>query len=414
MKSNTPSKSETGPVDTIIYAWDYVTWGGAQIYFLGLIKEVKKDFNVEVLLPSDSDPQLIEFFRNEGIDCTKFDAGESESSQHSISKFQLHKNKIAREKSLLNALEENFDLSRAIVHVELAPWQSLFALIWLLLRTRVFITMHNSLPSAGLLRRLLWKTKLRIVSLFPDFHVFASNEDSKNYFKGLYSNRKHNEILVTYTNVDPFEIAEAYDVEIDRPALRAKHGLKESDFLVFCVGQFIDRKGRWVFLDAAAKVSAKDPSCRFVWISNSVLSDNDKRLVDSYNLGEKFVYIESKSVGEEHVDLFRFLRTADLFALVSLQEGLPISLLEAMALEIPCISTRVNAIPEAVYHRKTGWLIEAGDADALADAVIELKSDTALCKGIGTAGRELVLRKFNEKEVAAIALKAYKSAVHGS
>ncbi len=414
MNSDTKSRAVNNEIDTIIFAWDYITWGGAQIYFLGLIREVKKRFKVNVLLPENSDSQLIEFFRDSGIECIRFDPKQGSSGSGVLSKFRVHRNKITREKALLNALEDHFDLSRSIVHVELAPWQSLFSLVWLLLRTRVFITMHNSLPEVGFLRKLLWKLKLRVVSLFSDFHVFASNEECKNYFRGMYSDKKHGEILVTYTNVDPTEISKAYEDKIDRAALRAEHGLNKDDFVVCCVGQFIDRKGRWTFLDAAKEISGSDSGCKFVWISNSVLSDVDKRKIESYGLGETFRYIDSASVGNDHVDLFRFVRTADLFALVSFQEGLPISLLEAMALEIPSISTNVNAIPEAVFHKTTGWLIEAGDASALADAVRELKSDKVLRAEIATAGRELVLSKFNEKEVASIALKAYEKAAAGS
>ncbi len=87
---------------------------------------------------------------------------------------------------------------------------------------------------------------------------------------------------------------------------------------------------------------------------------------------------------------------------------MPISLLEAMALGIPSISTNVNAIPEAVKHLETGWLIEAGDADHLALAINTLKNDKNLREKISKNGRDFVLANFNEKVVAKIALERYK------
>ena len=88
-------------------------------------------------------------------------------------------------------------------------------------------------------------------------------------------------------------------------------------------------------------------------------------------------------------------------------EGLPISLLEAMALGIPCISTNINGIPEAVKHLETGYLIEAGNAETLVEAIKTLKDDKALREKLAKNGREFVLANFNEKIVAKIALEKY-------
>ena len=74
------------------------------------------------------------------------------------------------------------------------------------------------------------------------------------------------------------------------------------------------------------------------------------------------MFLSSDQIGTEHVDLFKLLRLADVFALPSYVEGLPISIIEAMALGIPTISTNINAIPEAIKHLETGILIEAGNS----------------------------------------------------
>ena len=79
-----------------------------------------------------------------------------------------------------------------------------------------------------------------------------------------------------------------------------------------------------------------------------------------------------------------------------------------MALGIPSISTNVNAIPEAVKHLNTGWLIEAGDSRALAEAFVELKYDRTLRDKLSKTGKNFVLETFNDHVVAKKALETYK------
>jgi glycosyltransferase involved in cell wall biosynthesis len=85
-----------------------------------------------------------------------------------------------------------------------------------------------------------------------------------------------------------------------------------------------------------------------------------------------------------------------------------------MALGIPSISTNVNAIPEAVKHLKTGWLIEAGDSGHLAKAFLELKKNKELRQKLANSGQDFVLENFNEKAVAEIALQGYVDSLNRS
>ncbi|MCO6509254.1 MAG: glycosyltransferase family 4 protein [Aridibacter famidurans] len=395
----------------VIYAWNYLQWGGAQTYFLSLIRTVRREFEVVIVLPEGSSEQLVRFIENEGVRCEFFSPSyDAQANSGLVARLRARIGKIQSEAALLRKLRE-FDLSRSIVHVELAPWYSLFALVWLCLRTRVFITMHNALDTRNPLRRLLWRVKLRTISHFRNFHVFASNKHSRDYFKGLYSDELFENIAVTYTNVDASEIESVEEAPPDRDAICGKYGLPADRFLIFCVGQFIDRKGRWVFLEAAKRVSERTEDVTFVWIANSSPSEADLERARSYGLGDKFIFLTSGEVGEDHIDLMRLLSIADAFALASFVEGLPISLLEAMALRVPSISTNVYAIPEAVIHRETGLLIEPGDAEALAESMTELRNDPGLRAGLGTRGREYVMERFTDRKAGRLALERYLKAM---
>lgn len=395
-------------IKQIIYVWNYKEWGGAQIYFFGLIRRIKHLADIKILLPESSDEQLIKFIEQLEVEYEFLKYNSDLSSATTFAeKINRHYKKIRSEIEVLRRLNK-FDLRNSIVHIEFAPWQSLFALCYLSLKTRVFITMHNAMSTDSKLRKILWKIKFSLMTKFDNFHIFPSNEDTKIELKPYVPADFYQKTKVTYTNVNPDEVLEALEKTVDVEELKRKHNIPADKFLVFCIGQFIDRKGRWTFLEAARKVFENDKEIAFVWIANSKPSDYDLKKAESYGLGENFVFITSDQVGEEHIELFKLLRIADIFALVSFKEGLPISLLEAMALGIPSISTNVNAIPEAIRHLETGWLIEAGDDKKLAEAINSLKANVELREKLSINGQKYVMDNFNEKVVARIALDGYE------
>ncbi len=85
------------------------------------------------------------------------------------------------------------------------------------------------------------------------------------------------------------------------------------------------------------------------------------------------------------------LREADLFVLCSLRESMPISLLEAMAMGVPVVATRVGGVPEVVRDGETGLLVEPGDVEALGKAMLKMVRDGRLRESMGRRAREVVV-----------------------
>lgn len=396
-----------GKPKKIFYVWNYLEWGGAQIYFFGLIRRIKKSVEITVLLPSKSDKQLVSFLDELDVPYEFFDSYTDNRPATTVGrKIQRHWNKIRSEFLLLRYLDK-IDFKDSVLHIELTPWQSVLALLWLCSKVRVFVTFHNSLPPVAHWRFRLWQIKFWIIGRRENFHVFASNREAKSGFKLLVPKAFFDRIEITYTNVNFEEINQALGSITDKSELCRNFNLPDDKFLVFCVGQFIDRKGRWIFLEAAENLLKKDGDVHFVWVSNSKLSRADSDKIKKFEVKDSFTLIDSGRIGKLHVDLFKLLRIADVFVLASFVEGLPISLLEAMALEIPCVSTNINAIPEAVKHLETGLLIKSGDATGLSESIERLKSDKVLRERLASNGRAFVLQNFNEIQVADIAFKAY-------
>jgi glycosyltransferase involved in cell wall biosynthesis len=250
--------------------------------------------------------------------------------------------------------------------------------------------------------------RFQIVSRLPGLHIFASNKDAKESLKEWLTPAYWETVGLGYSPIDPTQIAEVASTELDIRELRDQHRIGQEEFVVLAVGQFIDRKGRWIFLEAAKQVTETASNVRFVWLMPELISGEDKKRVESYGLGDKFVPVLSSSLGVARESILGFFRIADAFALPSFVEGLPIALIEAMALQLPSISTNVYAIPEAIIPDQTGILIEAGDSDALARSILRLKDDPNLRERLATQGSCFALENFDGRIMAAAYLERYR------
>lgn len=392
----------------IVFVWNYLEWGGAQIYFLAIIKQAKPDWDVVVLLPADSSPEIINLLRQAAVTYEFLRHAIDPSPALTIGDKLLRQwKRIRSEGEILHYLRK-FDLAEGILHIETAPWQS-----WLLLSAlsrrgaNIFVTMHNFLPKAARWRELIWKARMQFVSRLRGMHIIASNHDTKNRMKEWVAWSFWQTVPVAHTAVDPDQIEAARMSPENSASLRRRHDVPCDKTVVLAVGQFIDRKGRWVFLDAAAKVLKIDHDVFFIWLTPKLPNLDDQKRIESYGLGASFKMVLSETLGKDRSDVLKFFNVADIFALPSYVEGLPIALLEAMALGIASISTNVYAIPEAVMHMETGMLISPGNSDELANAILTLKSDKNLRRRLSNAGRAFVPANFDQRVAARKCLAAY-------
>ena len=392
----------------VIYAWNYLEWGGAQIHFLALMKAARREFEVTVVLPKRTDPQFINFLKANGIQYLEFEPAVDLSPPGSVpARFTRRWRRIQSEREMIRTIR-TVGTKDAIVHTDILPTQSLLSLVRLCARWHVFITSHNALPPVSSLRWRWMRAKFLAVSAFRTFHVFCTNRNAAEYFKRLYSKRVGDHIRLTYDSVDPEAIENVRNASFDRAQVLGRLSIDADRFVVLAVGQFIDRKGRWTFLDAARRVASEDKDIDFVWLTPSAPTEADRAKIAAFGLNGRFHIVPAQEFMGGREDVLRFFRIADVYALPSFLEGLPISLLEAMAMGLPSISTNVYGIPEAVRHEETGLLIEAGDSDALASAILRLKSDPDYGRRLAAAGRDHVLSAFDEREAAAIAVSEYR------
>jgi glycosyltransferase involved in cell wall biosynthesis len=99
------------------------------------------------------------------------------------------------------------------------------------------------------------------------------------------------------------------------------------------------------------------------------------------------------AVDQDHI--LDYYHAADMFVLPSFAEGLPVVLMEAMAMEIPCITTTITGVPELIENGQNGLLVPASDSEGLTQAIKQLVENPALRQQLGKAGRLKVLSDYD-------------------
>lgn len=393
----------------VIISWTYTEWGGAQIYFLSIIKNAPSDWHFTVVLPKNSNDDIKKFFELPNVKLEFFESGYGLLEARGIvNKLKRQCRRIYSEYATFQKLD-SLDLKNSVLHIESPPWQSWILLYLLTKRTNVFVTIHNALTeNVPNWRKKVWSRRLSFLVKNKNFHLFAANENAVDSLKKYISEKFWDKLILSRACINPREIEKVEQISLEKNNLLLKHELPIDKFIVLCVGQFVDRKGRWIFLESAREISKINKNIFFVWLMPKLPDDEDKQKVENYNLKDSFKMVLSENVGKKREEILQFFRIADVFTLPSLWEGLPIAILEAMALGIPTISTDLNAIPEAVINGKTGLLVKIGDSEALTAAILRLYENGNLRRELGENGRKFVKEKFDESVWAQIALENYK------
>lgn len=180
---------------------------------------------------------------------------------------------------------------------------------------------------------------------------------------------------------------------VNLPDLRLKdndHGRVEVLFLGL-VGR---RKGIYDLLAAFKEALNKVPEIHLTVGGNGEV-EKARLLADNLGINKNITF--AGWVGGEQKE--HLLKRASFYVLPSYNEGLPVSLLEAMSWNMPVISTRVGGIPELVDHGIDGFLIDAGDQKSLSESIILLANNEKLRKQMGDEARRKIENNFSREVV---------------
>jgi glycosyltransferase involved in cell wall biosynthesis len=190
---------------------------------------------------------------------------------------------------------------------------------------------------------------------------------------------------------------------VELPGL-ATRDAQDSRIEVLFLGIIGERKGIYDLLTAFAAALRRRPEL-YLRIGGNGDVEAAKRFASGLGLGlDKHVEFVGWVSGDEKL---RLLRIADIFVLPSYNEGLPVSVLEAMSWSVPVITTPVGGIPELVKHGINGLLVPPGDVKRLEDAMLTLAGDDAMRWKIGRAGRKSIEESFSRNSVLPVLESLY-------
>ena len=162
-------------------------------------------------------------------------------------------------------------------------------------------------------------------------------------------------------------------------------------FEVLCVGRLTPAKGQHLLIEAVAQLRAQGRNVVLRLVGGGVDEASLKQQAAQLALGEGVIF--QGPVNQDHIR--QFYAQAHCFSIPSFAEGIPVVLMEAMAMGIPCVTTHVNGIPELIQSGDTGLLVAPSDVEGLAAAMARLMDDPALCARISVAGRQQVVAHYH-------------------
>jgi len=209
-----------------------------------------------------------------------------------------------------------------------------------------------------------------------------------------------NKVIVIHNGID----IEAFDkkgTEDYLEGLKREFRIRKDEKIIGSVGRLIAVKNYELFLKAARDIVEVNKNVKFLIIGDGKQEKKLKKMAFELELNDNIIF------GGWRTDLAYLYRLMNLFVLSSKSEGLPISILEAMASKMPVVSTNVGGISEAVQHGISGLLVPSDDRKALSSGIECLLNDPTRCHFMGEEGRRIVEQKFTIETMAADTADVY-------
>jgi glycosyltransferase involved in cell wall biosynthesis len=245
-----------------------------------------------------------------------------------------------------------------IVRTEHQPWRP-FAL------PMIYRSFHRTL--AGRAARII---------CVSDF-VRASHEENLPELAGRYSTIRNGVRLEAFENLPA------------RNEARAIFKLPPDTPIVGTIGRLVPVKNHRLLIDAFARIHAERPEAHLAILGDGPLGDSLATHAADLRLSNEVSFVKSSPSAEV------FLRSLDVFALSSDSEGLPLTLLEAMAAGLPVAATGVGGIPEVIENGRDGYLVPASSPELLARVISSLLSHPGEAMEMGRSAREKVELHFS-------------------
>lgn len=243
------------------------------------------------------------------------------------------------------------------------------------------------------------RTVKKILAPFTDFYISVSDIVRQNAIKAGIS--KPEKYCTIYSGMELEWFLRAAG---DGVRVREEFGIPLDAPVVGKVARLFKLKGHDQLFDAAPEIVRRNPNVRFFLIGDGILHDHLQRRAVAMGIRDNFVF--AGLIPRERIP--EMIAAMDIVVHTSLREGLARVLPQALAMGKPCVSFALDGAPEVVIHGRTGFLVDAENATALADAVSELVSNPDLRKQMGAEGRRVVDPSFRAETMVSQIAATYE------
>jgi L-malate glycosyltransferase len=192
-----------------------------------------------------------------------------------------------------------------------------------------------------------------------------------------------------------------------REAVRRELGVGPDTLVIGTVGRLSPVKGHIHLLEAARLILRQEPGARFLLVGDGPLGAELKTSARRLGIDRACDFVGSRA------DVYDLVAAMDIFVLPSLDEGVPMALLEAMALERPVVASAVGGVPEVVTQRTTGVLVQPRDPQAMADACLDLAAHPDWAQALGRRARQVVQDRFSHETNGRAVMNVYRDVSAG-
>jgi len=233
---------------------------------------------------------------------------------------------------------------------------------------KVIYTAHgfHFYKGAPLFNRTVLKWAEMYMARFTDAIITMNQEDYEAAQK--FKLRKGGKVYLVHgvgITLSDFE-----KIVVDRQEKRAELGVDDEDIVLISMGDLIARKNYPTAINAIAK--AQNPHLHYFICGRGAELENLQKLSESLEVENQIHFLGFRT------DVKELLRAADIFVFSTLQEGMPRSMMEAMASGLPCIASAIRGNVDLIDEGKGGFLVPAKDSDGFARAITVLSSDAEL------------------------------------
>lgn len=248
--------------------------------------------------------------------------------------------------------------------------------------TKVIYTAHgfHFFKGASIKNWMLFYPVEKYLSKYTDCLITINSEDCELAHKKKFRAGKIYKVHGVGVELDKFKAVDADE----KARLRAEYGYDGDTFIMIYPADLSVRKNQPMLFDALQKIAEKNKNVKLLLPGQPIRLEEYKRMVSERGIADNVEFLGYRR------DINNLVGLSDLSVASSFQEGLPINIIEAMAMGNAIVATDVRGNNDAVEDGVNGYLVPVGDSDLMAEKILELMNDREKLRTFGENGLDMI------------------------